>query len=162
MFSLKPSTSQGMKQTLIRSLLFFALAAPLAAEAKVYSKVFPNDYNRVWKGLLIALAKYPLDKNDQESGEIKTSILKPGQAFQSDLTEPKAREHYQISIEVLKTVYRGRRVIKVNIEKDAFSKGDFMNAEQSLKSDGIEEKVLLYRAAREFKIDKTIEQLFDQ
>lgn len=150
-----------MKKTLTKLSLLLLLFTPHISYAKAYSKAFLNDYDSVWKGILISLSRYPLDKNDQESGEIVTSLIKPGAAFKAYNYTPKSKEHYQIFIQVQKINYKGRRVIQVKVEKKSFLKGDFIDAEKALVSDGIEEAVILYRTTREIKIDQTVAKLFN-
>ncbi len=129
--------------------------------AKTYSQTFLSDYNSVWKGLLISLSKYPLDKNDQESGEIVTSLIKPGVAFTPLNRIPNSKEAYQLFIQIQKKELNNKNTILVNVEKKAFIKGDFINKTQDLKSDGVEESIVLYRTTREIKIDKAIQKNFN-
>ncbi len=160
--SIKLNTFQDMKKTLSKILILAATINPSAdAHAKVYSKAFASDYDSVWKGILISLSKYPLDRNDQESGEIKTSVLSAGEVFKTYDQKINPKERYQIFINVEKRRLQGRDAVIVHVEKKPFIKGDFMRAEKEIKSDGIEERVLLYRTLREVKIDQKLSKLFE-
>lgn len=149
-----------MKKTLTSLFLLTLLFTSTNSFAKAYSKAFLSSYDSVWKGVLISLSKYPLDKNDQESGEITTSVIKPGEAFTPFDRVPNSKELYQLFIQVQKRKFKGRNIVQVKIEKQSFLKGDFINKEKELVSDGIEESVILYRTAREVKIDRAVENMF--
>lgn len=149
-----------MKKTLTKVFLLSILFISSQASAKTYSKAFAGDFDTVWKGLLISLSKYPLNKNDQESGEIVTSKVKAGEIYKAYNEEPNFKEHYQLFINVEKITIQGRKAIKVKIEKKAYIKGDFINKERALESSGIEESVLLYRTFREVKIDRKVAKLY--
>ncbi|MGH1468274.1 MAG: hypothetical protein ACRBBP_05255 [Bdellovibrionales bacterium] len=149
-----------MKKTLTSLFLLTLLFTSTNSFAKAYSKAFLSDYDSVWKGVLISLSKYPLDKNDQEAGEITTSLIKPGEAYTPLNRTPSSKEVYQLFIQIQKRKYKGKNIIQVKIEKDSFLKGDFINREIKLVSDGIEENIILYRTAREVKIDKAVAKIF--
>ncbi len=150
-----------MNKTLTNSLLsLFIVLFSTHVHAKSYSKAFAASFDSVWKGVLISLAKYPLDRNNQEAGEITTSVIKTGKAFKPYGQKTNPKEFYQLFINVQKRTYKGRRLIQVKVEKKAFVKGDFIFKQKDLESDGIEENIILYRTAREVQIDKTIEKLF--
>ncbi len=149
-----------MKKTLISFFLLTLSLISTNSFAKTYSQAFLSDYSVVWKGILISLLKYPLDKNNEESGEITTSLIKPGAAFTPLHRIPNSKEIYQLFIQVQKRKLNNKNIVLVNIEKKTLIKGNFISKEQNIKSDGIEENVILYRIAREIKIDKTLEQIF--
>lgn len=150
-----------MKKILSSLFCLLILFTSIDSHAKAYSKAFLADFDSVWKGVLISLTKYPLDKNNQEAGEIVTSVIKTGRAFAPYNAEINPREFYQLFISVHKRLYKGRKITQVKIEKKAFLKGDFIFKEKELVSDGVEESIVLYRTAREVQIDKTVDKLFN-
>lgn len=149
-----------MKKTLTSFLLCFFITSPSSAE--VYTRAFAAKRETVWKGILIALSKYPLDKNSQESGEITTSKIPDGEIFKPHNYKANLNLEYQLFINLEKRRYKGKKIIFVRIEKKSVEKGDFIKQAQEIKSDGIEEQVILYRVAREVKIDRHVEKIFTQ
>ena len=141
-------------------ILFGALITGPSAFAKSYAKAFQVSYDKVWKSTLIAVTKYPLEKNDKASGEISTSSLESGEVFQNYQQAPKINEFYTLHISLEKRMLKGKGVTLVTIEKKPLIKGDFMRKDRSLESDGVEESVLLYRIKREISIDRVIGKLF--
>jgi len=130
------------------------------ASAKPYVKAFRSKYDSVWKGALIALSKYPLEKNDKSSGEILTTTIENDQVFKPYNRTLRSNEHYKLIINLEKRKLKGQNIVIVKIEKKPTLKGDFMNDDRELESDGIEESVLLYRISREVSIDKAVEKIY--
>lgn len=149
-----------MKKTLTSFLLCLFISSPSSAE--VYTRAFGAKKESVWKGVLIALSKYPLDKNSQESGEITTSKIPDGEIFRPHNHQVNHNLEYQLFINLENRRYKGRKITLVKIEKKSILKGDFIKKEKEVESDGVEEQVLLYRMAREIKIDRKVEKLFAQ
>ena len=154
-----------MKKTLTKYFLLLVLICGAALNssvsfAKTYMKVFPTKYDRVWKSALIAMTKYPLEKNDKDSGELVTSTIAARQIFKPYNYRSRSKEEYSLNISLEKRKYQGRKVVLVKIDKRSVVKGDFINKDRELESDGLEEEVLLYRIAREIKIDRAVEKLY--
>jgi len=155
-----------MKKTSInRALKYAALCVGVSlfcstALSKPAVRAFRADYDSVWKSTLIALAKYPLDKNDKSSGEISTTVIDAEQVFKPYKKKARSNERYKLEISLEKRKVRGQKITVVKVHKRPLIKGDFMNRDIELKSDGIEESVLLYRIARELVIDKAVERAF--
>lgn len=141
-------------------LILGTLTISPEAQAKPYVKVFRAKYSSVWKGTLIALSKYPLEKNDKPSGEISTTMIESDQVYKPYNRTLKNNEQYKLHISLEKRKLKGQKVVVVKIEKKPMLKGDFMTADREIESDGIEESVLLYRIAREISIDRSVEKLF--
>jgi|GEM_PF-2245964 len=141
-------------------ILFGGFPTAPQAFAKPYAKVFPVSYDKVWKSTLIAVTKYPLEKNDKTSGEIATSSIESGEVFKVYQQKPKNNEFYTLQISLEKRTLKGQNVTLVTVEKKPLVKGDFMRKDRSLESDGLEENVLLYRIKREISIDRLVGKLF--
>lgn len=141
-------------------LIFLVLLFSPSLWAKSYSSYFKEDYDLVWKSLLIALSSYPLEVNEQETGRIKTALIEGGRIWEPYGKVLRDREQYQIFVQAHKIRHQGRNLIKVSLEKKIIYKGDFITEDKTLESDGIEEAVLLYRIKREAKIDALIEKIF--
>ena len=131
------------------------------ASAKTYSTAFNTSYKRVWKSTLISLSKYPLDKNDKASGELITSTIHSDEVFKPYSQKVRSNQQYKLFINVERRKINGRKAIVVKVEKKPLLKGDFLNDDKQLVSSGVEESVLLYRIAREVKIDRIVEKIFD-
>lgn len=149
-----------MKKTLTSLFLSCVFTTPILSHAEVYTRAFAAKKKDVWKATLITLSKYPLDKNNQESGEIVTSKIGDSEIYKVPNSKQKHHQEYKIFINLESRRYKGRKITLVKLEKKIIRKGDFILADKEVESDSIEEQVLLYRISREIKIDRSVSKLF--
>ena len=130
---------------------------------KAYSKVFFSDFNLVWQSTLEALKSFPLDISNRESGYIQTRFI--DNTSQKNFIDTfgvgqlylKSRFRFRVS--VAKSIYKKKRVIKVNIIKEQLIKEDVLEGWREVETDGLEENTLLYRVERLVKIQSKINDL---
>lgn len=129
----------------------------LGPQERVY--YFPIE--DVWRATLMALQSpnnYPLRVNNMDTGLIETDRLKGSEAWQAPhVTVPYASGYSsRLIIRVIKGSLGKRPAIKVNIRKDAKVQRDFFSEPETVVSDGLEEKVILYRIEREIQVERAL------
>ncbi|MEZ4871577.1 MAG: hypothetical protein R2827_04875 [Bdellovibrionales bacterium] len=129
-----------------------------------HSKLYRGQYDKVWRAVQIALSKYPIKINNIDTGVIETQSIPDNEVYKSPLgfDEHSSGRRYVIKARVIrmdpKDGDENSSAVKVIIKKDITLKRDFFAAPERLRSDGLEEKVVLYRIGRELLIDNVIEK----
>lgn len=129
-----------------------------APKKAAIQKAFLVPYDRVWTAALKAL-KYQLVVNNSETGVIESDFIK-GDAFwklpdQGD--KPiSAGLRYKIVLVLTKGKIDGKPSTRVTIEKKMEVLRDFFSDAETLESDQLEEKTILYRIERELLIEDAI------
>jgi hypothetical protein len=123
-------------------------------------EVFAADYNRVWKALQIALALYPVARNDMDEGIIETKSIEQDAIWKSPhpIDDNERSSKYRLTARAFPGSLNGKPVVRVAIKKDIRYKTNFIDSSKALPSSGLEEEVLLYRVQRELEIDLAAEQ----
>ena len=123
-------------------------------------KVYYFEFDKVWRATQIALQHYPMRINNMDKGILETEILKGGQAWNPPHNPGQIRggKRYHLKLRVVKGKVQGRSAIKVVIKKDIEHQSDFFADTKKLPSDGLEERVLLYRIKRELEIDRALQR----
>lgn len=142
-----------------RALIIFviSLQAPSALWAKTYKASFPTNFEETWRAALISLASYPLNKNNQSTGEIETSLIKEGQIWSPVDRSIGHRNKYKLNLNIRAL---NKSSSFVDISKDLYKQGNFIEEDKDLESQGVEEQVILYRIKRELIIERKIQKLF--
>lgn len=133
---------------------------PQKSSAPPLEKIFENDLETVWRAIQLAMKKYPVQINDQESGIFETQFIRGEKAWISPpRTElPSGGQRYKISIRALK----GKTSVQstqVSILKRAEIQRDFFSEVEKEPSDGLEEASIMYRIEREIAIEKALQKL---
>lgn len=121
------------------------------------SKVFKVKYDKAWDATQKVLAKYPIEVNNIDLGLLKTDTIKAYSVWRP----PNAKElsggyRYKLTVRLIKGKHNST---KVTVSKEITLKKDFFANEKTLPTDGLEEKVILYRIHRELKIKRAIDKL---
>jgi hypothetical protein len=127
-------------------------------------RVFYGEFDDVWRATQLALqapTSYPLRINNMDTGVIETEVVKGSLAWRAPDVEESAGGgfSYRLIVRVIKGNASGRAAFKVIIQKDAQIQRDFFAEPEKLPSDGLEEKVILYRIERELQIDRALRRL---
>ena len=122
-------------------------------------KVFKEDFEKVWRASQIALKNYPMAVNDIDKGLLETGWIKGYDLYRPPLTNAKQQSgsRYKIFLRTIKGRANGEQAIKVTIQKKLEKQRDFFAEMESPKSDGFEEKSLLYRIDREIEVDNALQ-----
>lgn len=126
-------------------------------------KIFYATFDDVWRATQLALqspTSYPLRVNNMDTGVMETEVLKGSQAWSPpQATEPPTGGFsYRLLIRVIKGNLSGKLAHKVAVAKSAQIQRDFFSEPESMGSDGLEEKVILYRIDRELQIDRALKR----
>lgn len=160
---------------IFKTTLYFALALNLGAcalfenragpkpEAGPREQVFFGNFDEIWRATQLALQSpnsYPLRVNNMDTGSIETETIKGSLVWIAPhQTETAGGGYsYRLIVRVIKGNIEGRSAYKVTISKQATMQRDFFSEPEERPSDGLEEKVLLYRVGREIQIDRAIKR----
>ncbi len=125
------------------------------------SKVFTASYDNVWRSALTVL-KYSITDQNQETGHIETDYVKPsdGGWTRPDGGGPmSAGVRYKIALSLVRVrAENGKAGVKVTVDKKVERMKDFFSEPESLLSDQLEEKSILYRMERELLIEDAIKK----
>ena len=120
-------------------------------EMEIPSKVFRSNYNQTWQAVIQLMKKYDIAQQNQESGYIKTRWM--DNTLQVNFTDSfgsndkvKAAK-FKLINNVSKGFSYGLEVSKVTIYKRQLIEQDFLQGWKEVTTDGIQEKVLLYRVS---------------
>ena len=122
-------------------------------------KVFFAKYEQVWRAAQLALARYPMRVNNMDTGLLETDLIGGANAW----TPPGGKDripnaqHYTIRMQVIRGRSQRSKAVKVLVEKVIRLKSSFFSDAKELPSDGLEERVILYRTGRILTIEKAIE-----
>jgi len=124
-------------------------------------KVFYGTFEEVWRATQLALqspTSYPLRINNMDTGFLETEPLKGSLAWRpAHINESYSSGYsYRLVIRVIRGDMAGNKAFKVSVLKDAQIQRDFFANPEHVPSDGLEEKMLLYRVERELVIDRAI------
>jgi hypothetical protein len=122
--------------------------------------VFNAPYEQVWRAVQLATAKYPRKIDDIESGLLETETMKADQGWEPPFLKSHKSGGYRrhIQVRLIKGDFEGTPAIKVVVTKSAEILHDFFTEAEAVPSDGLEEKVILYRVDRELQIDQAIQK----
>lgn len=126
-------------------------------------KVYSGSFDDVWRATQLALqspTSYPLRLNNSETGVIETEFIKGSLIWQAPNSEssPGGGYAYKIVARVIKGSLSGKTAYKVTLQKTIQVQRDFFSEPETLPSDGLEEKVILYRIERELQLDRAIKR----
>ena len=122
------------------------------------SKIFHADFQRVWRATILALEDYPIASEDNEKGSLQTEKIPDEKIWQFPAKQKKKIEaaYYTLHIQLVKGKLKKRSVVKVSVLKKIKVQKGFIEGSTRQASDGLEEKAILYRIARELKIEQGI------
>jgi hypothetical protein len=118
-------------------------------------QVYNSSYDDVWKAVNLVLQPYPLRVSNMDQGILETDILRGDKAWISPFAKSagSSGETYKLIIRVIRGSTHNT---KVTIQKDSQIQSDFFSDPKPLPSDGMEEKAVLYRIARELQIERAL------
>lgn len=150
----------GLAYLSVGCALFENRAGP-KLEAGPREQVFFATFDEVWRATQLALQSpnsYPLRVNNMDTGSIETETIKGSLVWIAPhKTETAGGGYsYRLIVRVIKGNLEGKTAYKVTISKQASMQRDFFSEPEDRPSDGLEEKVLLYRVGREIQIDRAI------
>jgi len=121
-------------------------------------QVYYATFEEVWRAVNLVLQPYPLRVSNMDQGALESDTIRGYRVFVPVYKNENAQssETYRLIARVIKGSLEGRPATKVTLLKEAQAQADFFSDPKSLNSDGLEEKVLLYRIGREILIERAI------
>lgn len=141
--------------------LVVSACASKRPEEPFYTRLYSAGYDEVWVSTLKALNDYPLKLSNKDAGKIQSEIVN-GPYNDLVFTHPEGIElperfRYSMRFSFAKLVSEeDRPVIRVRVIKDLERFVDFYTGWTGFPSDGIEERVLLYRIEHLLKMEQTM------
>lgn len=130
-------------------------------ESASQQRIYYASFEAVWRSAQIAL-RYPMALTNMDNGELETDWIRALDGF----IPPGPRRNisagmlYKLRLSLVRGKANGRPSVRVTIRKQLKRNSDFFSEEEYLLSDGIEERVILYRIEREiilFDLLRTIQ-----
>ncbi len=137
----------------------------VTTELEIPYKIFPNEFSQTFHAVLQVMKKYDLTQRRPDTGVVKTAWIPNtlqmnfNDSF-SGRNSVKAAK-FKIIVNITKGVRRNREVSKVTIFKRQMVEQDVLQGWKVISSDGIQEKVILYRIARLLNIDSKLKKIED-
>lgn len=122
--------------------------------------IFYYPFDQVWRAAH-AVLKYPIANENPDAGFIETEYIKGVDGFlpPGKTKPPSAGIRYKIIMNFAKGTTDGRVSTRVTIDKKMEVLKDFFSEPKPMSSDGLEEKVLLYRIERELIVFETLKKV---
>ncbi len=130
----------------------------LRDEFSPITKVYHEDFEKVWRAAQISLQKYPLRVNNIEKGLLETDFIKGYDVWKPPyISKSPTGLTYKLVLRTIKGKLGGQPAIKVVVFKKIKKQRDFFAEVEKMPSDGMEEKSIHYRISREIQIDNALE-----
>ena len=132
-------------------------------EFEIPSQVYNATYAQTWQAVLQFARKFDIAIQNQESGIIKTRDidntleLNFTDSFGSKDSVKSAK--FKVIINVVKGYRGNKEITKVTIFKRQMVEQDFLQGYKIIASDGIFEKVALYRIGKILSVDSKIQNI---
>ena len=126
------------------------------------SRIYIGSYEEVWTATLRALNDYPLKITNKDTGKIQTEVVNgPYNDLVFSYPEPlelPERFRYSVKFNIAKLPSEAgtRSAVRLRITKDLERFQDFYTGWLAYPSDGLEEKVLLYRIQHVLQMNKRL------
>lgn len=119
--------------------------------------MFFQSYDAVWRAAQIAL-RYPISINVMETGQLETDWVRMSDGFQAPGSDarPSAGTRFRIVALLVKGMVNDRPSVRVTLTKVVERQKDFFSEPERIESDGLEERLLMYRIQRELVIEEAI------
>lgn len=129
-------------------------------------KIYDASFQETWAAILQIIRRYEIAELNQEAGIIKTEWINNTleRNFQESFSNHDAvkSSRYKLIITVVKGKHYGREVTKVRIYLRQFVEEDFLQGWREVATDGIKEKVILYRIGHLLKIDRGLKKMAEE
>ncbi|NBX92366.1 MAG: hypothetical protein EBQ85_03940 [Proteobacteria bacterium] len=129
-----------------------------------HTRLYVGTYDDVWLACLKSLNDYPLKVSNKDSGKIQTETVN-GPYNELVLTYPAPLElpekfRYSLRFNFAKLVSEktNKPLVRIRVIKELEQFQDFYTGWTSYPSDGLEEKVLLYRVQQVLNMERAISQ----
>jgi len=142
---------------------FFVSCASTPRTEPFYTRIYEGNYDEVWLASLRALNDYPLKLSNKDGGRIESEIVNgPYNDLLFTYPEPielPERYRYTMKLNFAKLLSQDNSpLVRVRIIKDLECFHDFYTGWLPYQSDGLEEKIILYRIENVLRMEKLLSQ----
>ena len=129
-----------------------------------YTRLYAGNYDDVWLAALKAMNEYPLKLSNKDTGRIQSEIVN-GPYNDLVFTYPDAIElperfRYSVELSFAKLVSETNQpLVRVRAKKALEKFHDFYTGWLSYPSDGLEEKILLYRVEHILRMERRLSSM---
>jgi hypothetical protein len=126
-----------------------------------YTRIYDGTYDDVWLASLKALNDYPLKLSNKDGGKIESEVVNgPYNDLLFSYPEPielPERYRYSVKLSFAKLLSDSNQpLVRIRIIKDLECFHDFYTGWLPYQSDGLEEKILLYRIEHILRMQKLL------
>lgn len=127
-----------------------------------YQQEFVATYEAVWRAAQISV-RYPISLNNMDTGQLETDWIRALEGFQppDQKRAPSSGIRYKIVLTLVRGKRNNRPTVRVTLRKLIERQRDFFAEPEQLVTDGLEEKVILYRMERELLIQEALKKVPD-
>lgn len=126
------------------------------------SQEFTATYESVWRAAQISL-RYPIAINNMDTGQLETDWIRALEGFMApdQKKPPSSGIRYKLNLSLVRGKRGNRPSVRVVVRKKMERQRDFFSDPENLVSDGLEEKVILYRIERELILQEGLKKIPD-
>lgn len=150
------------------ALILGGCASQQTADEAFRTRIYEGSYDDVWLAALKSLNDYPLRVSNKDSGRIITETVN-GPYNELVLTYPgpleqpeRFRYSLKLSFARLVAEQSKKALVRVRIIKELEQFQDFYTGWLSYPSDGLEEKILLYRIEQVLGMEKALTKALEK
>lgn len=126
-----------------------------------YTRLYSGNYDEVWLAALKALNEYPLKLSNKDSGRIQSEVINgPYNEVLLNYPDPielPERFRYSLDFNFAKLVADDKQpLVRIRVRKLLEKFHDFYTGWLAYPSDGLEERVLLYRIEHILRMEKLL------
>lgn len=127
-----------------------------------YQQEYIASYEAVWRAAQISV-RYPISLNNMDTGQLETDWIRALEGFAppDQKKNPSSGMRYKIVLTLVKGRKLNRPSVRVTLKKIVERQRDFFAEPESIVTDGLEEKVILYRMERELIIQEALKKIPD-
>lgn len=129
---------------------------------KPFQQEFLATYEAVWRAAQISV-RYPISLNNMDTGQLETDWIRALEGFQppDQKRAPSSGIRYKIILTLVRGKKNNRPTVRVTLRKLIERQRDFFAEPEQLVTDGLEERVILYRMERELIIQEALKRIPD-
>lgn len=151
------------KLRVVNGLLILALigCSSVPTPQNFQTRIYQGNYDDVWLATLKALSDYPLKTSNKDTGKIQTEIINgPYNELlmtHIDAIELPERFRYFLDLSMAKLNESEKEpLVRIRAKKNLDKFQDFYTGYLPFPSDGIEEKIILYRISHILEMEKAM------
>ena len=121
-------------------------------------------YEETWRALQKSMVNYPIKINNVDRGVLETDKIKLGEVWTPPVALNKVPRNtrYSLHVRVTRGKTSNKDSARIQIRKKMVLHRDFFSGGEKIKSDGLEEKAILYRIRREIRLERSIQKAFQE